>query len=116
MILVSLAVNVLVLVPVCASLLLDAPWARLAYGENVPARGILLSVYAAILIASAALIIGFLVVPSPRIVDMTIALLMVQIVYKVTTPWTVRSIRNPVVLSNLVIAAIHLVTVGIIWN
>jgi hypothetical protein len=116
MIFVSLAVNVLVLVPVCTSLLFDVPWARPAYGDRTPARSILLSIYAAILIVSSGLILGLALAPSPRLVDMTIALLIVQIIYKVTTPWTVGSIANPVVLSNLAIAALHLITVSLIWN
>ena len=35
---------------------------------------------------------------------------------KVTTPFTVGTLRNPVVLSNLLIAAVHTVTVGLIWR
>ena len=41
---------------------------------------------------------------------MVAALLAVQIIYKLTTPFTVQSLSNPVVLSNLAIAAFHAVT------
>ena len=52
MILVSLLANVVVLIPVCLSLLVDASWVGAAYGANSPARGILLSLYGAILLVS----------------------------------------------------------------
>lgn len=97
----SLAVNVLVLVPVVGSLLTDAPWVSGALGPRSGARGILLAVYVAILVASLALLWR----PEPGAVT---ALLAVQVVYKLLTPATVGTLRNPVVLSNLGIAALHL--------
>jgi len=100
----SLALNVAVLIPVCASIIAKARWTDAAYGPPSPARGILLSIYLAILLVSA----GLLLRP---VADMVAALLIVQIAYKVTTPFTVRTLANPVVLSNLAIAAVHLVTV-----
>lgn len=104
----SLALNLAVLVPVCASLLGHAGWTQAAYGPPAPARGILLSIYAAILLLSG----GLLLQPvTGSVAAMVVALLLVQIVYKVTTPFTVGSFANPVVLSNLAIAAFHAVTV-----
>lgn len=103
----SLGLNIAVLIPVCAGLLGNAAWTLSAYGEPSPARGILLSVYLAILVAS----VGLLFKPVPAAVA---ALLIVQIVYKVSTPITVGTLDNPVVLSNLAIAAFHLLTVGVI--
>lgn len=108
MVAISLALNILVLVPVASSLLLQLSWTEAAYGPRTPARGILLSIYLAILALSAAL----LFVPRPELV---LPLLGVQILYKVTTPFTVGSMRNPVVVSNLGIAAVHAVTVWTIW-
>lgn len=105
----SLALNILVLVPVCGSLLTGAGWTLAAYGPASPARGILLSVYLAILVVS----VGLLFKPVPAMVA---ALLIVQIVYKVTTPFTVGTIANPVVLSNLAIAAVHAATVATIFQ
>lgn len=99
----SLVLNVAVLLPVCAGLLTRAAWTEGAYGAWSPARGILLSIYLAILTVSA----GLLLAPDPR---MASALLAVQVVYKLTTPLTVGTLRNPVVLSNLGIAAVHLGT------
>lgn len=97
----SLTLNVIVLVPVVASLLADAAWTSAAYGPRSGARGVVLAVYIAILLASAAL----LIVPAPAAIA---ALLGVQVVYKLLTPLTVGTLRNPVVLSNLAIAALHL--------
>jgi hypothetical protein len=44
------------------------------------------------------------------------ALLAVQVIYKLTTPFTVGSFRNPVVISNLVIATLHAVTLASIFS
>ncbi len=99
----SLTLNIVVLVPVCAGLLRGADWTLAAYGPPSPARGILLSIYLAILLVS----VGLLLKPVPAMVA---ALLIVQIAYKVTTPFTVGTLANPVVISNLAIAAFHAVT------
>ncbi len=99
----SLLLNIVVLIPVCLSILMNAAWANSAYGPDSPARGILLSIYLAIMLLSALL----LVMGNPLLVA---PLLLVQIAYKVTTPFTVRSVRNPVVVSNLAIAAFHCAT------
>lgn len=103
MVLLSLGLNVLVLLPVCFGLVRDLAWAQEAYGPPSPARGILLSVYGAILLVSAALLLQ-------GTASQAAPLLWTQVAYKLTTPLTVRSLRNPVVLSNLAIAAFHLVT------
>lgn len=89
MIRLSLLLNIAVLIPVCLGLLLDAAWVVHAYGTATAARGILLSVYGAILIVSTVLLLrqeAMLVAP----------LLLVQVVYKLTTPLTVGSLQNPV--------------------
>lgn len=101
----SLVVNLAVLAPVLASLWLDAPWVSSAYGPRSGARGIVLAVYVSIFAASAALLAR----PAPAGVA---ALLSVQIVYKLLSPVTVGSLRNPVVVSNLAIAALHAVTLA----
>ncbi|MFM7349870.1 MAG: hypothetical protein ACKO01_10345 [Erythrobacter sp.] len=109
MVLASLALNIVVLLPVCVGLMTRAHWTVAAFGDVTPARGILLSLYIALLISSAAL----LLMPVPAIVA---GLLTLQIVYKVTTPFTVESIGNPVVLTNLAVAAVHAVTIVTIWS
>ncbi len=113
MIVVSLVLNILVLIAVGGSLIGKAGWTRSAYGDRTPARDILLAIYLAILIASAGLLVGHLLGPAPWMLGGIVALLGVQIVYKVLTVVTVeRALRNPVVLSNLGIAAVHAVTIG----
>ena len=105
----SLLLNIAVLIPVCSGILLRADWAKACYGEATPARGILLSVYLSILGTSAML----LVFRGPAAVA---ALLAVQIVYKVITPVATGGFRNPVVISNLAIAAFHTATLWTIWQ
>ncbi len=104
----SLLINIIVLVPVCYGMFSGASWADAAYGAQSGARGIVLAVYLAILLVS----IGLLFNPLPA---MVVALLLVQILYKVITGFTV-GLSNPVVVSNLVIAAFHFVTVFLIWK
>ena len=109
LVLLSLIVNVVVLVPVTCGLLSNAVWVQQAYGPFTAARGILLSVYGAILLVP----IWQLAARDPKVVA---SLLLVQVIYKVTTPFTVGDIRNPVVISNLVIAALHALTISTIWS
>jgi hypothetical protein len=104
---ISLLLNLAVLVPVCGSLMLSAPWTVAAYGPPSPSRGILLSVYLAIGLLSALLLLR----PVPTAVA---ALLAVQVVYKITTPLTTGTISNPVVISNLLIAAVHAATLVVL--
>lgn len=104
---ISLLLNVFVLVPVCMGLITNASWAQQSYGGPSPARGILLSVYMAICAVSVFLLFR----PNPLLVA---PLLVVQVVYKITTPFTVGTLANPVVISNLVIAAVHSITLLLI--
>jgi hypothetical protein len=103
-ILLSLALNIAVLVPVCLGLLLDTAWAARAFGPRTAGRSILLAVYGAILFVSVALLVW----PDPR---MAVSLLLMQMTYKSLTALTIGRLRHPVVVSNLVIAAVHAVTV-----
>lgn len=105
----SLGINIAVLVPVCFSLLAKSDWTPAAYGADSPAHGILLSIYLAILVTS----VGLMLKPVPAMVA---ALLLLQVLYKLTTPFTVGTIGNPVVISNLAIAAFHCLTLAVIWN
>jgi hypothetical protein len=103
MLLLSLLLNIAVLLPVMLGIVRRATWANAAFGPWTPAQGILLAMYATIALLSAWLLYR----PD---VPAAMALLTVQIVYKLMSPFTVRSVRNPVVLSNLAIAAFHSVT------
>ncbi|MFW5707192.1 MAG: hypothetical protein ACOC12_04670 [Bacteroidota bacterium] len=106
---ISLVMNIVVLIPITTALLMDAHWVQKGYGDFTPARGILLSIYLAILVASILLFLK-------RNPNLVATLLFVQIVYKFTTPFTVGTIMNPVVISNLFIAAFHAVTLYYIWK
>lgn len=109
MIVISLVLNIAVLIPVCYGLVTDAAWARESYGVATAARGILLSVYIAIALVS----LGLLVRTEPKFVA---ALLLVQVIYKIITPFAVGTVSNPVVVSNLLIALFHLVTLFFIYR
>lgn len=105
---ISLLLNVAVLLPVCTGIARNASWAAACYGEAAPARAILLAVYGAILVLSA----GLLAFPVPQMIA---ALLLMQLIYKLATPFTVGTLRNPVVISNLFIAAVHAATLVTIF-
>jgi hypothetical protein len=104
----SLAVNIVVLVPIVVLMSIKSRIVDKAWGSFTRARGILMSIYLSILLASLLLI----VFPVPAFV---FALLLVQVVYKVTTPFTVGTLKNPVVISNLIIAALHIATLALIF-
>jgi hypothetical protein len=105
----SLILNILVLIPVCYGLIINAEWARHSFGIFSPARGILLSIYLSILIASVILYFKM-------DVKYIASLLFIQIVYKLTTPFTVGTTTNPIVISNLFIALFHSFTLFTIWK
>jgi hypothetical protein len=109
MIYVSLGLNILVLIPIVILMAIKSPIVDQTWGEFSPARGILMSMYLSILVVSVLLIFK----PAPAFVA---ALLLVQVVYKLTTPFTVGTLRHPVVISNLAISAVHIVTLTAIYN
>lgn len=100
----SLILNIIVLIPVCIAFISDNEQLQTTAGIFTPARGILLAMYITILLASAAL----LWVQQPMII---FSLFSLQIVYKLISPMTVKTVKNPIVISNLLIAAFHSVTV-----
>ncbi len=107
MIRVSLSVNIAVLIPVCTVLILNIRPLVDVWGPATPARGILLSMYLSILFLS----VGLWLRRNPMLVAPLIAM---QICYKLTTPITVGSLTNPVVISNIAIAVVHALTLGLI--
>ena len=107
MIRVSLSVNIAVLIPVCTVLILNIRPLVDVWGPATPARGILLSMYLSILFLS----VGLWLRRNPMLVAPLIAM---QICYKLTTPITVGSLTNPVVISNIAIAIVHALTLGLI--
>jgi len=107
MFLISLSLNIIVLIPVLIALRADGSAADHAWGADTAARRILAAVYTAILLASAALLT--LQVLNHDITAWTQALLGIQVVYKLLTAPLV-GLRNPVVISNLGIAVVHVIT------
>ncbi len=104
MITASLILNILVLIPVCFALIMNFDKMQKVAGIFTPARGVLLAMYLTILTASI-LLLFFMDF------KLSFALFIIQIMYKVLTPFTVKTIKNPIVISNLLIAAFHLVTI-----
>lgn len=107
MLVLSLFLNLFVLAPVLIVLARDGPAARHAWGADTAARRILGAIYAAILLASAALLV--LIAFAVDVLPWAQALLAVQITYKFLTGPLV-GFRNPVVVSNHVIALVHVAT------
>lgn len=103
MITASLLINIVVLVPVCAGMFINADWIADGYGPASAARGILFSVYVSILVMSMGLLFD-------RKPERVAPLLLIQVLYKLITPFAVGSFANPVVISNLLIAAMHIAT------
>ncbi|MEM8850723.1 MAG: hypothetical protein AAGE03_11905 [Pseudomonadota bacterium] len=103
----SLALNLLLLVPVLWGLMRNSPGSAAAFGPDHPARRIVTAVYLAIALISA----GLLVWETGRQV-LAPGLLAMQVSYKlVTLPFL--GPRHPVALANLGIAAVHGVT---LWS
>jgi len=107
MFLISLSLNIVVLVPVLVALAANGRTAEQAWGPDAAARRILAAIYAAIALASVALLI--LDMLDRNVAAWTQALLGIQVVYKLLSVPLV-GLRNPVVVSNLGIAAVHIVT------
>jgi len=108
MIYLSLGLNILVLIPIVVLMAINSPIVDEAWGEFTAARGILMSIYLSILVVSVFLVFR----PVPSFVA---ALLIVQVVYKLTTPFTVGAVLNPIVISNLAISALHIATLVTIF-
>lgn len=100
---ISLIANISILIPVCGGLAIESEGMLGVFGESTAARGILLSIYFSILLSSVFLLIH----KSPKQVAV---LLLVQVLYKITTPITVGTLQHPVVISNLLVAALHICT------
>jgi hypothetical protein len=108
MIYLSLGLNILVLIPIVVLMAINSPFVDEAWGEFTAARGVLMSIYLSILVVSVFLVFR----PAPSFVA---ALLIVQVVYKLTTPFTVGAFLNPVVISNLAISVLHIATLATIF-
>ena len=99
----SLFLNIGVLVPVCFGILSGQDFVAHGWGSKQPSLYILVSIYCTILFFSFYLLIK----PNQYLI---FSLLMMQVVYKLLSPILVGSLQNPVVLSNIVISAVHLIS------
>lgn len=108
---ISHLVNVFIAGGIAILLLTNATGMIRVYGEATPARSILTSVYFAIAITS----MTALIFP---IYSLAIAkvLFPLQILYKLSTIITVRSIIHPVVVSNILISILHAVSLFVIFK
>lgn len=117
----SLAVNILILIAVCSVLIAfsTAEPVTFCWGQPTAGRGILLSVYFAILVVSILLLLLHVYTSSAEdraaIEHMVVALLVTQILYKITTPATAGA-SNPVAISNLGVCVFHGVTLALLWH
>lgn len=85
------------------------PTVAKVFGPDSPGVRILSSMYLAIAFLSA-----FALIHESYLLTIATVLFPFQIIYKVISAFSVRNIKNPVVISNLIIAAIHLVSVYIL--
>ena len=110
----ALALNIIVLVPVLAVLVLGLPPAERGFGPLGAARLILTAIYIAIAVVSAALIalhLKHLAWAMP----MSVALFAVQVTYKLITVPLV-GLSNPVVITNLGVAAVQIFALAMLWR
>lgn len=115
---ISLAANVAILVACCSVLIAFSTSETVEYcwGPPTPSRGILLSVYFAILVSSLLLLwLHVRCAEKSAIEHMVATLLVVQILYKITTPATAGA-SNPVAISNLAISVLHAATLLQLWR
>ena len=114
----SLSVNVVVLIAVCTVLIAFSSSEPVVYAWGPPSsgRGILLSIYFAILFVSIVLLTMHSRNPNNAAIHHMVAVLLAtQIVYKVSTPATAGA-ANPVAISNLCISGLHAVTLYLLWK
>lgn len=110
----SLVLNIIVLTPLLWALSQDTSGMSEAFGPDSPARRILSAVYFAILLMSIGLL-GGLVFSERDVVPHVVALLVMQVIYKVTTA-VVLGVAHPVVVTNLLISAVHMTTLLVLMR
>lgn len=113
MLLVTLShlVNVLVAGGMAFLLIINAAAMQDVYGQATPARSILASVYMAIAVTS----LIALIFPTYSVAIAKV-LFPLQILYKLSTIFTVGLITHPVVVSNILISLLHAVSLIVIFR
>lgn len=105
MLIAALILNLIVLVPLLLAFGFQPAAIDQIYGPKTDARGILLCLYVAIAVTSAALIFLWLT-GSPHAKNWTQTLLAMQVLYKLMTVYVI-GLHSPVVATNLAIAVFH---------
>lgn len=105
MLFVSLIINITVLIPICYFMLTNNTRIVKTLGEFSPARGILFAIYIMILTVS----VYLLIFPNKEFI---VALLSMQVIYKILTPFTVKTLKHSFVISNILIAIVHTITLS----
>lgn len=107
----SLLLNIFVLLPICSGLFLRFPQFVRVYGEDGTARQILLCLYFAILVVSAAILFW-----GSTFSEFLLPLLSLQIFYKFLSVFLIKDKKTPVLWFNLAIAIFHCGTVYSLLN
>ena len=109
MLVISLLLNSVIVFPVSVGMLTGQAGMESVFGAPSPARHILASVYLAIGLLSLIFLAGITLGYGSVVIPMAAGLLILQVIYKLITVGTV-GIGSPVVLTNLLVVAVHLVT------
>lgn len=109
MLIAALILNIAILAPVIWALSSGSPDMDAAFGPETDARRILTCVYGAIAVVSAALI-ALHSAGHPWAIPMTLALIGVQVSYKLATVWVVGA-SNPVVMTNVLVIVVQIAAV-----
>lgn len=113
LIIVSHIVNLVVVTIIPWLIAHDAPAMAVVYGPDTPARRILACLYATIALASGYALADLAITGDPaRALRIASVLFPLQIIYKIATAPAV-GLRNPVVVSNLAIAALHATSLAV---
>lgn len=107
--LVSCAFNVLLFLLICIGMQVNAGWIRVSFGQPSLARSALFSMYAVGLIFSILMLLRFF--PT-----FAVPLLIFNISFAIVVPFTYWNIRHPIIVTHLVLAAVHCVTVYQLWD
>ena len=109
----ALALNIFILLPVLGMLMFNPSQADATFGPPTDGRLILTSVYMAIALISAILMVMHFK-HMAWAVPMTVALFCVQITYKLITVPMV-GLSSPVVITNLVVVVVQMIVLGLLW-
>jgi len=115
MVYLSHALNIAILLFVCRAMFSNTKDVEAAFGPPSTARAILACVYFAIMSASM-VALACAAWGAPQVTHhIAWVLFPLQIGYKTATAFAV-GLRNPVVITNVVVALFHGITLGVLWR